>query len=59
MKIQCSRGHEFDTKKISTLGQPREGDRCPMELSYDRMSGSRYCGRILRKPIEKPKDSEF
>ena len=49
MKLRCSAGHEYDTEAVTALGNPSEGERCPMELSYDRMHGSKYCRRVLRE----------
>lgn len=52
MIIECSNGHRFD---ISTFegrmqcGDKRPGDRCGVCTSYDRMSGSKYCGRVLKQ----------
>ena len=47
-QLICSRGCTFDTKKpFHRHLEP--GMRCPMDLSYDRMSGTTYCGRILKK----------
>ena len=62
MKLICSRGHEFDTENSShrmTWGDNRliAGGRCPMLMDYDRMSGSTYCGRVL-KPTDKTDHSE-
>lgn len=48
MILRCSRGHEFDTVRDVWHGNLRDGGRCPMEMSYDRMDGSTYCRRILR-----------
>lgn len=49
MKLVCSRGHEFDTSR-PLHRHLRVGDRCPMEMSYDRLDGSTYCRRILKAP---------
>lgn len=58
MILQCSRDHKFDTENLShrvAWGDNRlvEKGRCPMLMSYDRIDGSRYCGRILKKVEEK------
>ena len=50
MILTCSRGHKFDTDDLQTNihhDSLKVGGRCPMEMSYDRMSGSTYCRRIL------------
>lgn len=52
MILRCSRGCEFDTEHDIFRGYLRPGDRCPNELSYDVMSGSTYCRRILREVLE-------
>ena len=54
MILKCSAGHSFDTKDIGHLvawGQNRlvAGGKCPMLMSYDRIGGSSYCGRILKE----------
>lgn len=54
MKLTCSRGHIFNTSDVGhrvTFGDNRlvPGGRCPMVMSYDRMSGNSYCGRVLKK----------
>lgn len=61
MILRCSRGHTYDTshplyKHLEEYYQPwskktfgKFGKRCPMEMSYDRIGGSSYCGRILRR----------
>ena len=54
MKLECSRGHQFDT---TDMGQRvafgdnnlREGGRCQMVLSYDRVYGTERCRRVLHK----------
>ena len=65
MILVCSRGHRFDTTDIGHQvewgsNRLRVGGRCPMEMSYDRMSGSTYCRRILHEPSkgnQRPKNS--
>jgi hypothetical protein len=57
MILVCSRGHEFNTENIGhrvTWGDNRliKGGRCPMLMSYDRMSGSTYCQRVLKEKVE-------
>jgi hypothetical protein len=55
MKLQCSAGHQWDSEKASDRwwkGDKNPGDRCGMELAYDRMSGTRRCARTLKKPVE-------
>jgi hypothetical protein len=57
MKLICSAGHEFDSNNMSqriSYGDDRlrVGGRCPALLAYDRLSGSRYCGRLLREKKE-------
>lgn len=48
MKLSCSRGHEFDTAHPFFCNL-RVGDRCPMEMTYDRIGGSTYCRRVLKE----------
>lgn len=52
MKISCSRGHIYDLDtfrgKWDAAGKTA-GCRCGMVMSYDRMTGSTYCGRILKE----------
>lgn len=52
MKLQCPAGHKWDDAKASDRwwkGDKKPGDRCGEELSYDRMSGTRRCRRVLHK----------
>jgi hypothetical protein len=52
MILACSAGHEWETDHIQTRmnhGDLKPRDRCPMLMSYDRMSGSTYCRRILKE----------
>ncbi len=55
MILVCSAGHRWDTEL--PFQQRKPGERCRMELSYDRMSGSTYCRRVLRE--EKDGKSSF
>jgi hypothetical protein len=62
MQLRCSAGHIFNTADIShrvTYGDDRMvvGGQCPMVMEYDRMSGTKYCRRVLREwiPFEKVK----
>ena len=53
-KLICSRGHILDPTNVSqrvAYGDNRlvVGGRCPMVMSYDRMQGSTYCQRVLKK----------
>jgi len=48
MKLVCSRGHIYDNTTLFNQ-HLKAGDRCPMELSYDRLSGSTYCRRKLKE----------
>lgn len=53
--LVCSRGHVWKTDTVGdrfTHGDKKAGDRCPMVMAYDRMSGTTYCRRIL-KPEQK------
>lgn len=54
MILECSRGHRLDTEYIINR-RIRPGSRCPMLMSYDRIDGRIYCGRILKKAINKVK----
>lgn len=45
--LQCSHGHKYSTKNVWHK-HFIEGMRCPMTISYDRLSGSTYCRRILK-----------
>ena len=54
MKLVCSHGHRFDTSNIEhrvAWGDNRLaiGGRCPMVMAYDRLSGTSYCRRVLKK----------
>ena len=49
MLLICTRGHKFDTSKNIWHRGLKPGDKCPMLLSYDRVGGSSYCGRVLRE----------
>ena len=51
MILECSAGHKFDTSH-PYYRHLRIGDRCPMELSYDRLTGSKYCRRKLREALQ-------
>lgn len=58
MILLCSRGHKFDTTDMghrAAWGDNRlvVGGRCPMALSYDRISGTTYCRRVLRKEVRR------
>ena len=58
MRLICSRGHVLDTTDVShrvSFGDNRLvlGGRCPMLMSYDRLHGSTYCGRVLKKVPKK------
>ncbi len=56
MILVCSRGHKFDTNDSQdSFYHPyvKDGTRCPMLMSYDRMSGSEYCRRILHEDGKK------
>jgi len=49
--LVCSSGHVFDLSDFQTkFYHPyiAPGKKCPMEISYDRMNGSKYCRRKLR-----------
>jgi len=59
--VRCSAGHEYDLSLLATRflhGDPKEGGRCPMILSYDKLcGGSKTCRRVLRRsdiPNTKP-----
>ena len=57
MILVCSRGHKFDTDDIGhrvEWGDNRleVGGRCPMLIEYNRMSGSKYCRRVLHNDYE-------
>lgn len=48
----CSRGHIWKTKTLADRfahGGKKDGDRCPMVMAYDRVDGTRYCGRVLKE----------
>ena len=45
--LRCSRGCRFDTRQM-WYQHLTPGDRCPNTLTYDLMSGSTYCRRILK-----------
>ena len=51
--VKCSAGHKYDLSLMATRfmhGDPKEGGRCPMVLSYDRLcGGSKTCRRVLRR----------
>jgi len=54
MKLECSRGHKLDSSNMGhriAFGDNRliPGGRCPMLMSYNRLDGSTYCRRILKK----------
>ncbi|MDD4873901.1 MAG: hypothetical protein PHE15_02860 [Dehalococcoidales bacterium] len=55
MILECSRGHRFDTESIS-YRDLKEGDRCPVEISYDRMTGLTYCRRVLHELRDEGKE---
>ncbi len=55
MLLICSRGHLYDKTNLF-YGHLREGMRCPMLMSYNRMDGGRYCRRILK---EKKKGDKY
>jgi hypothetical protein len=53
MILVCSAKHEFNTEDMGHRVEygdyaMRVGGRCPMVMSYDRMSGTKYCRRILK-----------
>jgi hypothetical protein len=50
--LACSAGHKWTDEKMSDRwwrGEKKAGDRCGMELSYDRVAGTRRCRCVLRK----------
>lgn len=47
-RLRCSRGCEFSTENIWHRDL-KKGMSCPMVINYNRMSGTTYCRRILRK----------
>ncbi len=47
MMLFCSAGHRVDTSHPLSKGR-KPGERCGCELSYDRMSGTVHCRRILK-----------
>jgi hypothetical protein len=54
MTLVCSRGHRFDTTDIGqrvSFGDNHlvVGARCPMVMSYDRMTGTEYCRMVLHE----------
>lgn len=52
MILRCSRGHTFDTSTFAAQlmnGNPQKDGRCPEVMSYDRMSGTVLCRRILKE----------
>jgi hypothetical protein len=56
MILVCSRGCVWNTNDLQTRmnhGDLKPGQRCPMVISYDRMSGSTYCQRILKEKSDK------
>jgi len=50
---QCSRFHLYIPSQDLMHGDIVFKKRCPMVMSYDRMSGSSYCRRVIKK-IEVP-----
>lgn len=48
MILVCSQGHEFDTS-VAPFRSFKEGERCPMETSFDHTGLSAYCRRMLRE----------
>ena len=44
--LHCSRGCRINTEHVF-YDRYKPGDICPHEISYDRMSGTTYCKRIL------------
>ncbi len=48
----CSANHKVDLLHPFNWHK-KAGDRCNALISYDIMSGARYCRRILRKPEAK------
>lgn len=51
MKLKCSAGHKINTKKVSLSGSmhKKPGDKCGQLISYDIMSGSKYCQCRLKQ----------
>ena len=54
MILVCSAGHRFDLSNIGvrvSFGDNalRVGGRCPMVMEYDRMTGTKYCRRVLKE----------
>ncbi len=47
MILICSAGHRVDTRHPFEHDR-KPGDRCGMELSYDRIHGLTRCRRVLR-----------
>ncbi len=47
MILICKRGHKFDTE-IFVHNTKKEGDKCGMVLTYDRLTGSTYCQCTLK-----------
>ena len=54
MKLKCSRGCTYDTDNIMSRSL-KPGDKCPNELSYDRMHvpATTYCQRVLNPICDK------
>lgn len=50
--LKCTRGCHFDTEH-PWHRYLKPGDRCPNVLTYDRMSGTTYCRRVIRVDQEK------
>jgi hypothetical protein len=50
MKLKCSANHRIDTRQISMSGSmgKKPGDKCGIILTYDRMTGTKYCQRRLK-----------
>lgn len=54
MKLKCSRNHEYDTSNdLYGHNFLKIKDRCPMVMTYDVMSGTGYCRRILQEVTKK------
>jgi hypothetical protein len=52
MILYCSGKHVWDTMDMQTRlthNSMKVGGRCPGLMSYDRMSGSTYCRRVLKE----------
>lgn len=50
-RLICSRAHIFYMDGLEYeyfYRELKEGDECPMEISYDKVNGSKYCRRILK-----------